>query len=218
MPKPARRRRPPVWLLVVACIVAVGGAGAWYWWQQKLNALPPYIAQANGRLEAEQVEIATKYQGRIAAVLVKEGDIVHAGDVLARMDTVELEAQLASAKAQVRKAEAEKVAAEALIVQRISERTFQEQEFQRTSTLTRQGWATGEKLDDVSSRLKSARAAYDTAVASRDAAAAAILAEQAEVARLQAQINDSTLVAPASGRVQYKLAQPGRCLRQAAAS
>jgi HlyD family secretion protein len=210
--KPARKRRLPVWLLVLACVVALGGASAWYWWQQQLNALPPYIATANGRLEAEQVEIATKYQGRIAAVFVKEGDTVHAGDVLARMDTVELEAQLQSAKAQVRKAEAEKVAAEALIVQRISERTFQEQEFQRTSTLNKQGWATGEKLDDLASKLKSARAAYDTAVASRDAAVAAILAEQAEVARLQAQINDSTLVAPAGGRIQYKLAQPGEVL------
>jgi HlyD family secretion protein len=208
-PKPARKRKVPVWLLVLACIVGLGGAGAWYWWQQQLNALPPGIAKANGRLEAEQVEIATKYPGRIAVVLAKEGDMVHAGDVLARMDTVELEAQLQSAKAQVRKAEAEKVAAEALIVQRISERTFAEQEFQRTSTLNRQGWATGEKLDDISSKLKSARALHDTAVASRDAAAAAISAGQAEVARLQSQINDSTLIAPAGGRIQYKLAQPG---------
>ncbi len=85
---------------------------------------PPGIAKTNGRLEAEQVEIATKYPGRIAVVLAKEGDMVQAGQVLARMDTVELEAQLASAKAQVRKAEAEKAMAEALIVQRISERTF----------------------------------------------------------------------------------------------
>ena len=211
-PKPVRRRKFPGWLLAVAVIVTLGGAGAWYWWQQQLNALPAYIAQANGRLEAEQAEIATKYSGRIAVVLAKEGDMVQAGAVLARMDTVELEAQLQAAKAQVRKTEAEKVAAEALIVQRISERTFQEQEFQRTSTLNKQGWATGEKLDDISSRLKSARAAYDTAVATRDAAAAAILAGQAEVARLQSQINDSTLVAPAGGRIQYKLAQPGEVL------
>src|SRR5271166_999119 len=92
VPKPARKRRPPVWLLVVAVIIALGGAGAWYWWQQQLNALPPGIAKTNGRLEAEQVEIATKYPGRIAAVLAKEGDMVQAGAVLARMDTVELEA------------------------------------------------------------------------------------------------------------------------------
>jgi len=94
-------------------IVAVGGAVGWYWWQQQLNALPPYIAKTNGRLEAEQVEIATKYPGRIAAVFAKEGDMVHAGDVLARMDTAELEAQLQAAQAQVKKAEQEKIMAEA---------------------------------------------------------------------------------------------------------
>jgi HlyD family secretion protein len=201
-----------VWVLVLACIVALGGAGAWYWWQQQLNALPPYIAAANGRLEAEQVEIATKYAGRIAVVLAREGDTVQAGQVLARMDTAELEAQLQSAKAQVRKAEAEKVAAEAQIVQRISDRTFQEQELRRTSTLNRQGWATGEKLDDISNRLKQAQANYDLAAATRDAAAAAITAGQGEVARLQSQIRDSTLIAPTFGRIQYKLAQPGEVL------
>lgn len=210
--KPARKRKVPVWLLVLACIVALGGAGAWYWWQQQLNALPPFIAKANGRLEAEQVEIATKYPGRIAVVLAKEGDMVQAGQVLARMDTAELEAQLQSAKAQVVKAEAEKLAAEAMIVQRISDRTFQEQEFRRTSTLNKQGWATGEKLDDISSRLKQAQANYDLAVATRDAATAAIAAGQGEVARLQSQINDSTLIAPTHGRIQYKLAQPGEVL------
>ena len=105
VPKPARKRRPPVWLLVLVCIIAVAGAGAWYWWQQQLNALPPGIAKTNGRLEAEQVEIAAKYPGRVDAVLVKEGDMVHAGQVLARMETTELEAQLQAAKAQVKKAE-----------------------------------------------------------------------------------------------------------------
>ena len=108
-PKPARKRKLPVWVLVLACMAVLGGAGAWYWWQQQLNALPPYIAAANGRLEAEQVEIATKYAGRIAVVLAKEGDTVQAGQVLARMDTAELEAQLQSAKAQVRKAGAKKL-------------------------------------------------------------------------------------------------------------
>jgi HlyD family secretion protein len=212
MPKPARRRRVPVWLLVVLCIVALGGAGAWYWWQQQFNALPPYIAAANGRLEAEQTEISTKYPGRIAVILAKEGDMVQEGQVLARMDTVELEAQLASAKAQVQKAEFEKVAAEALIVQRISDRTFAQQEFQRTSALNAKGWASNEKLDQDSDKLKSAQASYDLAVATRDAAAAAIAAGQAEVARLQSQINDSTLVAPTFGRIQYKLAEPGEVL------
>ena len=217
-PKPARKRKLPVWVLVLVCVAVLGGAGGWYWWQQQLNALPPYIAAANGRLEAEQVEIATKYAGRIAVVLAKEGDMVQAGQVLARMDTAELEAQLQSAKAQVRKAEAEKVAAEAQIVQRISDRTFQEQELRRTSTLNRQGWATGEKLDDISNRLKQAQANYDLAVATRDAAAAAITAGQGEVARLQSQITIRRLLRRPSGAFSTSWRSPGRCFRPAAGS
>jgi len=193
--------------------MALGGAGAWYWWQQQLSALPPGIAKANGRLEAEQVEIATKYPGRIAVVLAKEGDMVHAGQILARMDTVELEAQLHSAEAQVLKAEHEKVMAEAQIAERDSARTFAAQELLRTNTLYQKGWSTGEQLDERRSRMKIAQAAYETAIAGRDAANAQIVAGQAEVARLKSQISDSTLVASTGGRIQYKLAQPGEVLQ-----
>jgi HlyD family secretion protein len=133
--KPVKTIRRLIPLAIVACALAVGGAGAWYWWQQQLSALPPGIAKANGRLESEQAEIATKYPGRIAAVLAREGQMVDAGEVVARMDTAELEAQLLAAEAKVRKAEHEKTQAEAVIVQRDSERTFASQELQRTSTL-----------------------------------------------------------------------------------
>jgi HlyD family secretion protein len=212
VPKPTKRPRRAVWLLALLCIIALGGAGTWYWWQQQLHALPAYIAKANGRLEAEQVEIATKFPGRIAVVLAKEGDIVHAGDVLARMDTVELEAQLHSAQAQVVKTEHEKTMAEAQIAQRNGERVFAMQEIQRTATLVEKGWGTRELLDQRQKDLRVAQAGYDTAVANLDASKAQIVAGQAEVARLQSQIKDSTLVAPAGGRVQYKLAQPGEVL------
>ena len=212
VPKPATKPRRPVWLLVLLCLVAGSGAGGWYWWQQQLNALPPGIAKTNGRLEAEQVEIATKFAGRIAVVLAKEGDMVGAGTVLARMDTVELEAQLHSAEAQVRKAQHEAIMAEAQIAQRNSERVFATQEIQRTATLVERGWSTRELLDQRQKELKVAQAGYDTAVANLDAAKAQIVAGQAEVARLQSQVNDSTLLAPTGGRIQYKLAQPGEVL------
>jgi len=210
--RPLKTRRPLTYVVILACALALGGGGAWYWWQQQLNALPPGIAKANGRLESEQVEIATKYAGRIAVVLAKEGDMVQAGAVLARMDTVELEAQLRAAEAQVRKAEQEKVMAEAQIVQRDSERTFARQELQRTSALVDKGWSTREQYDQRQSQMKGAQAGYDTAVATLDAAKAQIAAGQAEVKRLQSQIDDSTLAAPRFGRIQYKLAQPGEVL------
>jgi HlyD family secretion protein len=209
--RPKKRRRLG-WLIVMACIVAAGGTGGWYWWQQQLHALPAGIAKANGRLEAEQVQIATKYAGRIAKVLAREGDMVDGGQIVARMDTVELDAQLAAAKADVQQAEHEKVEAEALIAQRESERTFAKQELQRTAILRDKGWSTGEKLDQRRNEMKTAEAAYNAAVARLDAAKAGILAGQAEVARLQSQIDDSDLIAPSRGRIQYKLAQPEEVL------
>jgi multidrug resistance efflux pump len=90
-----RMRLIPVAIVMV--VIAVGAGGAWYWWQQQKLALPAGIAKANGRLESEQVEIAAKLAGRIAAVLVSEGQLVDAGQVVARMDTTELEAQLQAA-------------------------------------------------------------------------------------------------------------------------
>ena len=212
-PKAARKKTRRATPFVIGLIVlALAGAYGWYWWQQQLHALPPGIAMANGRLEAEQVEIATKYPGRVAIVLAKEGQMVDKGEVVARMDIAELNAQLQAAQAQVRKAEHERVQAEAQIAQRVSERTFAAQELQRTSTLNQKGWATNELLDQRRAQLKSAQAAYDTAVATQDAAKAQIVAGEAEVARLQAQINDSTLIAPARGRIQYKLTQAGEVL------
>jgi HlyD family secretion protein len=212
VPKPARKRRPPVWLLVLACVIAAGGAGACYWWQQQLNALPPGIAQTNGRLEAEQVEITAKLAGRIAAVLVKEGDMVHAGQVLARVDTRTLEAELAAAKAQVAVEEHKKTEAAASIALQQSNLVFARQELARATTLYHQGYGTGERLDQQTNQMKSTQASLDTAIASLEAAKAAIAAAQAVAATIQSNIDDSTLVAPAGGRIQYKLAEPGEVL------
>jgi HlyD family secretion protein len=209
---PQRRRRVVVPLAIAAIVIAAAAGGGWYWWQARLHALPPGIALANGRLEAEQVEISPKYPGRIATILVKEGDMVDKGQILARMDTAELEAQLYAAEAKVRQAEHEKIQADALIVQRDSERTFARQELDRTSTLVAKGWSTAEKLDQRRNEMRTAQAGYDTAIATRDAAIAAVAAGQGEVRRIKAQIDDSTLVAPKGGRIQYKLAQPGEVL------
>ena len=71
--------------------------------------------------------------------------MVHAGQVLARMETTELEAQLQAAKAQVKKAKSEKMMAEAQIATSISQRLFEQQEYQRTSTLERPGVGDGRK-------------------------------------------------------------------------
>ena len=46
----------------------------------------PNVVHLNGRLEAPTVDLAPKVAGRVVEVLVREGDRVKAGDLLARLD------------------------------------------------------------------------------------------------------------------------------------
>lgn len=91
-----------VFALIAAIVVAVVLA-AFLSTRQGSN-VPTGLAKANGRIEVERVDIATKYSGRIAEIRVKEGDFVDKGSVIALLDVTELTAQLAAAKANVRRA------------------------------------------------------------------------------------------------------------------
>ena len=173
------------------------------------NRLPAGIFSTNGRIEAEQVLVAAKLAGRVLTVLVEEGQTVETGQVVARMDTSELEAQLAGAQAQVRRAEKAIAEAEAAIAQRESERTLAQQEHERASKLKESGFGTAQSLDLRQSQLNVALAALKAAHASLDEADAAADAARAEVARVQSLIDDSTLRAPRRGRVEYRLVQSG---------
>ena len=88
------------WILVAVVVIAAAGAGI-AWWRLRPLPLPPGLAVGNGRIEATQIDIATKLPGRIKEVLVHEGDFVEAGQVVAHMDTQTLEAELRQAQAQV---------------------------------------------------------------------------------------------------------------------
>lgn len=173
------------------------------------NRLPAGFFQTNGRIEAEQVLIASKLAGRVAQVLVEEGQTVDLGQTVALMDTSELEAQLAGTVAQVRRAEKSVAEAEAQIAQRDSEHTLAEQEFERASKLKEGGYGTIQALDLRQSQLTVAVAAQRAAQASLEEALAAADAARADVARIQSLIDDSTLKAPRRGRVEYKLVRSG---------
>jgi multidrug efflux pump subunit AcrA (membrane-fusion protein) len=99
VPVPKRRRWRRIALVVVAIGLAAGGGG-YYWWKQSQDVLPPGIVASNGRIEADQIDIDTKFAGRLIELLATEGDMVRAGQVVARMDTRDLEASLKQARAQ----------------------------------------------------------------------------------------------------------------------
>ncbi len=57
------------------------------------------LLQVNGRIEGERISIAPKLAGRVAELLVHEGDAVKAGQVLVRLDDQAVRARLAQAQA-----------------------------------------------------------------------------------------------------------------------
>lgn len=171
--------------------------------------LPADIATSNGRIEAQQILVSSKFAGRVAEIFAVEGKSVDAGAVLARMDTADLDAELTGSKAKVRQSMTSAVEADAMIAQRQSELALAKQEYERAKTMSEKGSGTVQQRDTRESQLRVAEAALKAAIASRADAAAAAEAAQAEVARIQSQIDDSTLKASTRGRIEYKLVQKG---------
>ncbi|MEN6542428.1 HlyD family efflux transporter periplasmic adaptor subunit [Parvibaculum sp.] len=195
---------------LVAAIVAVAIVAAGYgWWRWSHPGLPDGVTQTNGRIEAEQVQVAAKTPGRVMEVLAEEGDFVKAGAVLARMDTRDTKAQLLQAQAQLLAAQRTKEEAVAAVAQREAQRTLYRRQYGRTARLNKSGYASNDQLDQARAQRDAGDAAYDAAVASVSQADAAIEAAKATVQQIETVLEDAVLVAPRSGRVQYKLIQPG---------
>jgi len=227
------------WILAGAIIVLAAG-GYYVWKALNGDGLPEGIARGNGRIEAVEIDISTKSPGRIREILVDEGDFVQANDVLARMDTDQLESQLKQAEAQLRRAEigietarslvtqreAEHTAAEATVAQREAQLDAAQRRLARSQQLTQSRTVSQQVLDDDRATAQGAEAAVGAARAQLAATEAAIGAAKAQVidaeasveaakaaiASIQADINDATLRAPKPGRVQYRVAQPGEVL------
>ncbi len=196
---------------ILAVVVVVAGAAAAYayWLQAQASRVPPGLARGNGRVEVERVDVATKYPGRIAELRVNEGAFVQKNDVLVRIDTTELLAQLAAAKAAVHRAHQSVAKAQADVALREAELKLAEAELGRGTELARSNTATQADLDRRTAQRDVSKATLEGAkVAIEDAKAATEVAE-AQVAQIEATIADMTLKAPVTGRVEYRLAQTG---------
>lgn len=204
--------RQKSWIILLAIALGVGAVGYVVWTRQTANALPQGFIMANGRLEAQEIDVAAKYGGRLVEVGVQEGDEVAAGAVIARLDTEELDASIARAEAQLEAARREQEAAVHSVAERESQLTFSNQEFKRATFLFERGYATEEMLDRRRAELRAATAEHNLAVAQLSRSEHAIEAAKAEVRRLRAQLDESVIKAPRNVRVLYRLAVPGEVL------
>lgn len=170
------------------------------------------IASSNGRIEAQSVDVATKYAGRVTEVMAGEGDIVEAGTVLAQLDDRDAKAQLLAAQATVLQAQASKQMAEASVMQAQSALDVAQTSFDRVKKLSTDGHASQATLDDATNALNSAKASLASATAQVSNADAMIAAAEADVERLKIALDDLTIRAPIRGRILYRLREPGEVM------
>ncbi len=199
------------WITITAVAALALVAGS-VWQKLQEPALPEGIASGNGRLEATEVDITTKYPGRLASLEAKEGDSVIAGQILARMEVRELEAELRQAEAQVKQARKQRSAAEAFITQRKSEVTLAEKNLARSRELYENKNISIEQLQSSETVVQTARAALAASQAELANTEAMIEAALARVETVRTRIDDSVLKTPIDGRVLYRLAEPSEVL------
>jgi HlyD family secretion protein len=197
-------------LIPLVALAAAGAVTAWFFLSRP--ALPAGFASGNGRLEAKQFYVASKYPGRIAEVLVDEGDTVQPGQVIARMDTSALEAQLREAEAQIRSAEDARRVAEAQIGVKQAEYDFAAKQDVRSKALVPGGAVSQREAELDHASALSNRAQLVGAQSQEVQARQQIDAARATADRLRAEIKDAVLVAPLRGRVESRLAEQGEVL------
>jgi len=240
--------------IVILIVLVVSGVLAYKYWKSTQSALPAGIVSGNGRIEAKLADASAKEPLRVEEILVDEGDLVKPGQVLVRLDTVTLEAELAKNEAAVAGAREEFAAANAAIAEasaaiaeanagvatansaiekQQSEIRLAQTEADRQSRLLAEN-ATSQATFDVRqtaletskatlksiqaqadaarARASAARARAATAQSRADAARQQIEVAQAQVKVTESRIKDATLISSVTGRVLYRLVEPGEVL------
>lgn len=224
-------------LAAAAVAALVIGSVVYGFWRASQPA--PEVFQ--GQMEARETDVAPKVPGRIAEVLVKEGDQVKVGRLIMRMDSPEVNAKLAQATAAQQAAQAVASKAEhgarpqEIEMARLNWQRAQtaaelaQTSFKRVDGLAREGLVAEQKRDEADANFKAsrdaasaARAQYDMARAGarpEDKAAANAQVRQVDgvVAEVEAARAETELKSPVAGEVAKVLARPGELSPQGVA-
>ncbi len=191
---------------------------------------------AVGTLEMVELDVGPMQPARAMRVLVREGDVVKAGDTLALFaiptlaaNEAQAEARLAAAQGSEREltrgARTEELARAGAELQAAdAEATRAAADLKRIEPLAARGDVSRASLDAVSAAARASAARRDAARASyklmqegarterRQVAAADVRSAQAASAAIRATANDLVLVAPSDGVVLSRNVEPGEVL------
>ena len=87
-------------LVIISGVVAVLSIAGWFIYQQ-FGTTPQHILTLQGNIDIRQVNVGFRVTGRVKEMKLEEGDVVHAGDLIATLDDVPYQDQVRLAEAQV---------------------------------------------------------------------------------------------------------------------
>lgn len=158
------------------------------------------MVTATGTLEAKKtVTVGSELSGIIKTVYVTYNDRVKAGQILAKIDTSKLEAQLAQAEASLESAKAKQLQAQATV----DEALLKLKQLQKVKELS------GGKMPSQT-EMDSAEASYRRALAELASAKASIMEAQAKIKEYKTEISKSFIRSPIRGIVLKRNVEPGQ--------
>jgi|SRR5712691_2227346 len=221
----------PATIVTVILVLAAAGAGGYVLWRSEAAA--PIV----GVVRTTEVRVAPEVGGQLAAIKVRKGDGVRAGDVVAELSALELSASVEQARAALAAAKAdrdhvyagvrdEEIAALAAGISKAKAKLeFAQAQLTRVSQLARNDIASQQSLDQAQNDVATALGDVAEAEANHAAAVAGPTQEQRAIADAQVKAAASALAvlerrlaktvlrAPADGVVSVIVAELGENIR-----
>lgn len=194
-------------LLIILAVVAT------LWWKNQENISDLIgIAEVNGRIELKRLDISTLYAGRVEEFLVKEGELVEKGQVLVRLSSSQIEAQIFSAQEQKKAVQESVKRAESEIKTQIHQVNLAKLELDNARKLKKEKLISQAELDRKKEAYQVALSALNTAKASQKEVLARVDYAQAQINQIEDIKKDLEILAPISARLEYQIADLGSVL------
>ena len=239
-PAPAVRKKKRGKVILGALVLAAlfaGGHYGWHWWSVGRFE----ESTDNAFLQADKVTIASKVTGFVTNVRVGDNQAVHAGDILALIDSRDAEISLKEAEADLQKSRAQLDGYQAAVIQQLASvesakadvvnaeagLAFAEQEAKRYGDLVATGAGTTQRAQQTDADLRQRRATLAKNRAALDAsrkqvktyealassASAAIDGSQAKVDGAKLNLSYTTITAPVDGVVGDRAIRVGQLVQ-----
>lgn len=216
-------------VMLAGAIIGLLLVGGGWWWAVSSGK----ISTDDARVKANIVNVSTKVAGQVDDILVKEGDYVEAGQIIAKIDSSAWQIQVEQAQANLASSQAKLAALQAgnrpqqvaqsraAVEQASASLANANKNYERAASLFADGAMSAQQRDAAQVALQVAQAQYTAATEGlslvsegaseqdRQFAESQVAQAAAALKNAQLQFNNSTIKAPISGIVAKASLDPG---------